>query len=241
VNAHEKAQIEFLNEIMATQEDLDPELVPWMNENGPFGPSLKHPLVFSVIHPPTMNAMVNMQLKQKKQALREAKARRQWHRYVFLYERPYRLDAFMNISWGLDGPEYWKLLGDVWSDTENCWQNVDEWREMLTADPEGREMMSTEDVRSVFELTPEAGGLAPQTRVYRGYCYEGALASFSWTLDRARAKWFATRLRQDDDPPAKVASGFIAREHVIAYVTGRDEQEIVCLPEHVTELEIKEL
>lgn len=237
---HQKTQFEFLQELMAKEEELDPRLQPWLDD-GPFGPALKHPLVFDIIHTPQGNARANWQLEQKLRMLREAKAEQNWHMAVFLYERPYRLDAFNDISWHLTGPEYWKLLGQVWTDTENCWQYVDEWREALTADPEGREMMSSPDVRCVFELPPEQGGLAPLTRIYRGYCFDEMLNSFSWTLDKARAKYFANRLRLVDHPPAKIASGYVAREHVIAYITTRDEQELVILPEHVTDIEIEEL
>lgn len=227
--------------LLGTKEDLDPELAEYIDEDGMFGQSIKHPLVFSIVHTPALNAFVNAQLRQKKEALKRAKNACDWHSYVWLHERPHRIDAFLNISWRLDGARYWELLGDVWSDTENAWQNRHEWREAFTADPKGREMMSDEDVRCVFDLPPEKGGLLPMTRIYRGYRFDDSLHGFSWTLDRARAKWFAHRLRQDDHPSPKVASGFVAREHVIAYMTGRDEQEIVTLPEHVTEIEIEEV
>lgn len=229
-----------LEKLLGTKEELNPELARYIDDDGPFGPSIKHPLVFSIVHSPALNAFVNAQLRQKKEALRRARSRGDWHACVWIHERPYRLDAFLDISWRLDGPRYWELLGDVWSDTENSWQNRSEWREAFTADPEGREMMSDEGVRCVFDLPPEKGGLLPMTRVYRGYRFDDALQGFSWTLDKARARWFANRLRQDDHPSPKIASGFVAREHVIAYMTGRDEQEIVALPEHVTEIEIEE-
>lgn len=233
---------EQLEELMFRQEELDPELEPWLEHEGPFGTCLKHPLVFSIVHPPQMNAFANERLKQQKKALQLAVANEKWRTAVFLHERPHRLEAFMAISWHLEGPDYWDLLGDVWSDTENARQNWSEWREMLTADPEGREMMSSEDVRSMLTAPSEEFGLAPMTRIYRGFCYDDALRGFSWTLDRARAKWFAQRLRDPNtDPPAKVATGWVARENVIAYITGRNEEEFVVLPEHVTDLEVEEL
>lgn len=232
--------MEDFEKLLQTKEELDPSLALYVDEDGPFGPSIKHPLVFSIVHTPAMNAFVNAQLRQKKEALKRAKSKSDWYTCVWLHERPYRLDAFLDISQHLDGPRYWELLGDVWSDTENSWQNTDKWREALTADREGREMMSDKDVRCVFDLPPEEGGLLPMTRIYRGYRFDDALQGYSWTLDKARARWFANRLRQDDHPSPKIASGFVAREHVIAYMTSRDEQEIVTLPENVTELEIEE-
>lgn len=227
--------------LLETQEELHPELAECLEDDGLFAPSIKHPLVYSIIHAPQMNALVNRQFAAKQDALKRARERGDWATCVWLYERPYRLDAFLDISRHLNGPDYWELLGRVWVDTENAWQNIDEWREALTADPTGREMMSDEDVRCVFDLAPERGGLAPMTRIYRGYRFDDALDGFSWTIDKARAKWFARRLRQSDHPSPKVASGFVAREHVIAYITSRDEQEIVTLPEHVTGLEIEEV
>lgn len=238
--AKRNTELEEFDKLLRTKEELDPALVPYLCEDGPFGTSIKHPLVFSIVHAPAMNAFVNAQFRQKKELLWKARGKRDWHTYVWLHERPYRIDAFLRISWRLDGPRYWELLGRVWSDTENSWQNMDEWREAFTADREGREMMSDEDVRCVFDLSPERGGLLPMTRIYRGYRFDDALQGYSWTLDKARARWFATRLRQDDHPSPKIVSGFVAREHVIAYMTGRDEQEIVTLPEHVVELEIEE-
>ena len=232
--------LEELEKLLGTQEELDPALAMFLESDGPFGPMLKHPLVFSVVHGPNLNAMANAAFRQKKEALAMAKARGDWASCVWLYERPYRIDAFLDISWQMEGPDYWKLLGKVWTDTENAWQNQDSWREALTADPEGREMMSTKDVRCVFELPPERGGLLPKTRIYRGYRFDDALQGFSWTLDKARARWFAGRLRTDDHPDPKIASGYVAREHVIAYITSRDEAELVVLPGNVTEIEIEE-
>lgn len=232
-----------LDELLTRQEDLDPELTLWLSD-GPLGPCLKHPLVFSIMHSPQMNALVNEQLRQQKKKVAFAREAKDWSMFVFLYERPHRLQAFQSIAWRPDapsGPEYWALLGKVWSDTENARQDLAGWRDVLTADQEGREYMSSEGVRSMLTSPPEEFGLAPMTRVYRGYHHDDALEGFSWTLDRTRAKWFATRLREASDPPAKVATGWVARENVIAYITSRDEEEFVVLPEHVTDLQVEEL
>lgn len=227
-----EAQAKALAEMFGEQEDLHEDLQPWLTE-GPLGACLRHPLVYNIIHSPIQNAMVNRRLEAQLEAKNGALKAGDWGTYVFLFERPWRLMAFSNISWHLAGPDYWELLGKVWSDTENAHQNMDAWREFLMADPEGREMMSSPDVRCVFELPPEKGGLAPTTQIYRGYCYDESAAGFSWTLDKARARWFAGRLREPDAPPARIVSGEVARENVLAYITSRDEQEIVCLPEHV--------
>ncbi|AAN02014.1 gp82 [Mycobacterium phage Corndog] len=240
MDGHMKAQLETLEQIFTTEEELHPDLQPWLKDDGPFGTCLKHPLVYSIVHTPQMNALVNRQYTQKTEELRKARDEGKWQYYVWLHERPWRAEAFGHISWRLDGPEYWELLGRVWSDTENAWQYRSEWRDYLSADPEGREMMSTPEVRCVFTRPPETGGLLPMTRVYRGYCHDDGADGFSWTLDKARARWFATRLRESGDPPGRIIAGFVAKEHVIAYITSRDEQEIVCFPEHVVDKEVED-
>jgi len=239
----DRVQRQALEQLLATKEELDPELEMWVDLDGPLGPSIKHPLVFSIVHHPNLNALVNEQFRIKKEALAEAIAKGQWHRAVFLYERPYRVEAFADICWKLDAAEYWDLLREVWTDTENAWQHYDQWRELLSADVENREMMSSQDVRCVFTLPPERGGLAPRTRIYRGFSHDEGLDGFSWTLDQARAKWFARRAADltGGGHPARVAAGWVAREHVIAHITDRDEQEIVVLPEHVEDKTVEEV
>lgn len=232
---------EDLFALMSRVEDLHPDLAPWLTDDGPFGLCLKHPLVFNIVHTPLQNAMVNARYRSTVAAIDAAKASGDWASTVWLYERPYRIDAFRSISRHLDGPDYWELFGRVWSDSENQWQNRDEWREMAQADPEGREMMSSPEARAALTLPSSEGGLADMVPVHRGYCHDDALDGMSWTLDESRAGWFATRLRDKDDPPARVASGAVAREHVIAHITSRDEQEIVVLPENVVDLTIEVL
>ena len=225
-----------LMELMTRKEELHDDLKPWIVDEGPFGPMLKHPLVQEFIFDQERCARLNASYAYKLEAVADARIKEDWHRYIFLRERPYRPTILhdLHLSKLISGEQYWTLAGDVWTDSENCWQYQEEWYEMLTADSTGREFMSSEDVRSVFTLPPEKGGLAPETQVYRGFCREDGLDGFSWTLDKARAKWFARRAvwREGGEELPMVASAKVAREHVIAYITGRDEQEIVLLPEH---------
>lgn len=230
------SRVDDLLELMTRKEELHEDLKPWVVEDGQFGPMLKHPLVQDFMFDSTRCARLNAAYAYKLQAVADARTKEDWRKYIFLRERPYRAIVLHDLllSKMVSGEQYWKLVGDVWSDSENCWQYQEEWHEMLTADQAGREFMSSEDVRCVFTLPPEKGGLAPETRIYRGFCNEDALDGYSWTLDKARAKWFANRAvwRTGGRAIPMVASAMVKREHVIAYITGRDEQEIVLLPEH---------
>jgi len=103
--------------------------------------------------------------------------------------------------------------------------------------------MMTEPERKVLASLPDV------VTVYRGAGNPAYLSGFSWTLDRARAKWFArrfgsaeavvvahrlTRAHAHQEIRPVVAIGRLRRFDVIAYRAGRNEAEIVALPESVS-------
>lgn len=234
-------------ELLQRTEDLDPDLERYTTIDPSLGMLIRHPLVFSVVHTPNLNALVNAQLKEKRRAIDAAWENREWHRYVWLHERPYRLDALLEIDGHvtdgnlIDDETYWRLAGEIWVDSENIYQNLDEWRDVFE-DPERdkkRYFMSDAD-RKFLSKTPMFGGLPDTFTVYRGFHNTGAEDGYSWTLDRERACWFAHRLCPTGGQP-KVASGIISRRDVFAFMSGRGEQEIVCLPENVCGIEIEKL
>jgi hypothetical protein len=195
--------------------------------------------VYSIFHAPQMNGMVNALLKQKKAGLERALCKDDWETYVFLHERPYRLDAFMKIRHDITRSQnYWTLLGHIWQDSENIWQHLDDWR-LLFEEPERgyMEFFMDDDDRKAFSLPPQKGGMPATFPIYRGFNYDGGEDGFSWTIDRARAEWFARRFSDSDHQPL-VAAGTVGRKDVIGYLTGRGEQEIVVLPENVYAIEI---
>jgi len=79
-------------------------------------------------------------------------------------------------------------------------------------------------------------GLDEQLTVYRGFRRPGKHLAPSWTLDRARAEWFARRPL--DRNKGYVATTTVAKSSVMAYFTGRGEQEIVLEPGHLPEPQI---
>lgn len=209
------------DELMAliqSEEPLRDELVPWLEVHETFGPMLKHPLVFSLfgIRP----GLANKQYEHKVQALKQAKEEKRWHTAVYLYERPYRLDALLGIAENLNNEEYWELVADVWIDSENIWQNLDEWREVLLDERPSRHCMMDEEEQTAFAALPD------EIEIYRG-CNLGVNEDgMSWTTDRSRAEWFAKRFEREDFE-AIVIVAKVKKEDVIAYFTGRNESEIL--------------
>jgi hypothetical protein len=120
--------------LAAFNEPLDPELQPWV-EDGPIGPMLKHPLVYQI---GIINGWANRSLRYKQEALTRATEERDWHTVVFLHERPWRADALYKLVQvygdALPDQTYWELVGSVWTDSENIWQNEMIWEDLLDPD-----------------------------------------------------------------------------------------------------------
>jgi len=230
-------------EIMQRKEELHADLRPWVEEDGPLGPFLKHPLVYVMLGNPDENgtypfaAHANEIFRRKHAAVEEARRDKKWSALVHvLHERPYRLWAFHQIEQELEDREWWSLLGSIWTDSENIWENRDEWLEYLGSERSCHEAMMEDAEREFLAKLPE------QIIIYRGYEFQSALESPSWTLDRDRAVWFAKRLHiPDRGGKPHLATAVVMHENVLAYFNGRQEEEIVVLPENLDIIKTEEV
>lgn len=211
-------------------EELAPELEDRLYM-GILGAAIDHPLVQELLYTPRANALLNARLKAKQEAVETATTGMDWHRVVFLHERPHRLDAFRSIEQRLTNIEYWELLAEVWTDSENIWQNREQWITLLTSDRAHWRRIMGHSERSAYQKLPDV------LTVYRGYNHEGGEEGLSWTLSEKVATWFSQRHARDAED-GTVLKGLVRKEHVIAHFTGRNEEEIVVLPEHVGNIQI---
>jgi hypothetical protein len=113
-------------------EPLHPDLVPYMERSKGEWEMLRHPLVYQV--PFRSNGSANAQYAQKLKAVKEALGSWNYSQYVFLHERPYRVEAFKKIEKQLGIVNYWQLLTQVWIDTENQYAYLKDWKKLLSAD-----------------------------------------------------------------------------------------------------------
>jgi hypothetical protein len=89
-----------------------------------------------------------------------------------------------------------------------------------------------EKLRAAGDALPGSGPF----QVYRGVAGNGSARrprGLSWTLDVERARWFARRFSLES--PA-VWSGEVAAGDVIVYIDGREEKEVIALPETIKRL-----
>ncbi len=147
---------------------------------------------------------------------------REWGRYLDRVDRCWRWAAFDCIAPYLDDAEYWSYLRLVWMDHESR-SGVRHKLKRLFNPPgrTGRDGMMTDEERTRLAALPE------KVTVYRG-CQDGR-RSWSWTLDRETARWFALRLYT----AGHLLEGAVKRSKIIALFLGRDEEEVLCAPQDV--------
>lgn len=208
----------FMGNFAETQHDeLHPDLVPWVEQNGPLGPMLRHPLVYEIalFH----NGMANAQYAAKRERLAQAEASADWHSYIFLHERPHRFDALLQVQ-EMAGTVPADLVRSVWMDSENVWQNYEDWLQVL----EDAGNIMDEDDQAAFDKLPTT------ITVYRGAQADLNEDGLSWTLDRDRAAWFARRF----SPTSPILlQAQVRKTDVIAVLLGRGEDEILAFFENV--------
>lgn len=214
-----RAEMEDLNEIWNRKEELHEDLQEYIEEVSFLGPCLRHPLVFAVPYSPQLNALHNRSYQLKLEALKKSRDVKDWSSYIFLHERPFRIQVFLTLAEEeqLTDSQYWELLGSVWTDSENIWQNQDELEEALTCCRSSREKIMSKEDCQFFNQLPE------KITIYRGHQGRNRIGH-SWSLCPHKARWFSNRYQ---DAPGKVHKITVAKKDVIAYHGGRGEFEIV--------------
>ena len=180
------------------KEDLEPELEARLTD-GPLGQMVHHPLVIDLMAVPEMYGRLNQQLRYKRERLAEARAEGDWHTFVFLHERPYRLEALAKVPTSIE--DFGDVVGSVWIDSENIWEGYDQWCDLLASRPS----MMDEDELAALAAMPDV------IEVHRGYGHRQL--GLSWTVDYEKAEWFAGRaVSLNRAPIGRVASGRVRKE-----------------------------
>jgi hypothetical protein len=199
-----------------TSEPLHPDLVPYLELDGALGAQIRHPLLYQV--PLFSNGSANAYYLQKKEDLIDAVLHRKFNQIIYLHERPYRLQAFISIAEDLPDSKYWSILSGIWTDTENQWQNLEQWKELLSSNRSNRHYLMNDTEIQLLNSLPEL------VTIYRG-CVKGLNEDgLSWTLDKAKAEFFANRFSKE----GIVLEREIPKSEIIAVLTGRGESEVIC-------------
>lgn len=212
---------EVLAELAAARDaELHPDLQPWVEE-GEWGEMLRHPLVYGVLL--MLPGFANRTYEQKKAALAEAIEEKDWHRVVFLHERPYRLRALTDYVTGREDDEegtpvrlgsyesrdILDLVAQVWVDSENIEQVNEDWRALIGE--AWNIWLGDEDERAEFDALPDP------IPAWRG----GVVGDWSWTTDRSVAEFFTRRSKYEP------RFALIPKADCFGYLTRRGEAELL--------------
>lgn len=214
-------------ELMQKVENLHPDLEKFKDTVANM-PSIRHPLLYSIPHFDQMNAYVNYRYAFLKEQLQKALESNDIFRIVHMYERPYRLNAFIeHVKNDCSPKNYWKMVGELYTDCENIYQNVDEWENVLFNESPKlnlRAFMQAENYK-LYKALPD------QLTIYRG-TKDDYWQGFSWTLDKEKAKWFALRWKMAEEH-GFVTEAQVNKSFILGHFAGRGESEIVTHYEYV--------
>ena len=195
-------------------------------DDQPSGKSIHHPLLVAFpFHDHWFSIReYNLRYEIKKLQKEEAVRTKDIREYIFLHERPYRVHALLDAYlhwWNPEEPDWWKTVANVWIDSENIFQKISYWKSILTEQFSCPHLMMDEKDKKIFNELPA------WINIYRGgYDDKG----FSWTLDKEKAEWFSNRFKFLH-PEMKVFEKRISKLDALAYLRGRDEAEIIYIPE----------
>lgn len=209
-----------MEELAAAQTaELHRDLVPYVEYSPDWGKMLRHPLVYAV---PLIPGFANNVYEAKGKALREAEAEEDWAACVWLHERPYRLTALIDYIIGRDedddiitldpdltSQDTLDLVADVWVDSENIGQNIEEWRAIFGY-AYGLWLGNTTE-RRLFDLLPDP------IPAWRG----GTVGDWSWTTSEETALFFSRR------SGIEPRHALIPKADCFGYLTRRSEYELL--------------
>jgi hypothetical protein len=217
---HSPSPSDWINEMIenAGFENLHPALKPWVSSQGEtFGPWLKHPFAYCMLGDNgELVHQANQIYKSKISVRRDYLNRRDWWGYLKSLERPWRMHTLEKL-WSrkrITHAELEELLIDMWTDTE-C--------------PQGNQETPMRLFHETGFVTDDAEGwakLPDEITLYRGVDGELELTADgpSWTLSLKTAQFFAYR---GIGKHRTVYRYTATKDEALAYITGRDEAEIL--------------
>lgn len=138
--------------------------------------------------------------------------------FITLVTKPYLVSVYSHIRTYLSPADNAEVLRYVWttSETPNMPVGMTHSQLITAFKKADKESLMDADERETWASLPE------QVKVYRGVPDKAGKKgpkALSWTLDKERAKWFATRY----EDTGVVWSGTIPKEYVHAYFDGESE------------------
>ena len=216
---------EQLQSLMAKKEDLHPELKMFRTTIGDGIPAIQHPLLYDLFYSEQMNALINYRYQHKKDLIQKSIDKKDLSTYIWLHERPYRINAFVFFTkhYEVKDKDYWENLKDIWVDSENIWQNKKLFKKLLSSKRKDKEFFMDETEIEFFDKLPD------EFTIYRGYHEGKNKDGYSYTLDKKIAEKFSIRFTDSKLYVPNVKEIVAKKKDVFAYINSREEKEIIYL------------
>lgn len=138
-----------------------------------------------------------------------------------------RFHKFLEIKDQLNDKDYWKILSDAYTCSDNLFHLIEDVKEAFIVDRPFREFLMDEEDFKVYNSLPE------KLIIYRGMTIEELESEnfgVSWTLSKKTAEFFAYTYGRNFstvDRPKTVHQLEVSKVEIIAYFGGRNEQEVI--------------
>lgn len=143
--------------------------------------------------------------------------------------------ALTEVPLDVSDAEYRVLVAKTWTWAHGIWENRESWRRILTGEHRPLGSFTNRADKARLET------LSDPLVVYRG-CTDHNQLGFSWTCDFDRAAGFAYMAQGWTKAEKRyVLSGRVKHCHVLAFITTRNEEEVVTLPEKVTDIVVQDI
>ncbi len=150
-----------------------------------------------------------------------------WDGYLWAGDSCDRLDDFLALAsyHRLPDREYWRLLAQVWIDTEFPSLRQATWLSLFARPRGEREHLMKPEEHAAFIALPNP------VRIFRGVKNPKHERGMSWTVDKKKAHWFANRAWFGKGSKGGVVmTTVVPKGKVLAYFSERAENEIVIDP-----------
>lgn len=160
--------------------------------------------------------LYNKPYRQRRALAEKALCDKDFQKYVYLHERPFRLQALVEVLYNIKKEELFDLVEWVWIDSEDPCVNLEVWKLIF------------QYCDSLGVLDASKNGLPNEITIYRGTRKGIKDKGISWTLDRNVAKKFSERFftkKTTNEPLVK--EKVVKKSDIWFYTDGRGEKEIV--------------
>jgi len=141
-----------------------------------------------------------------------------------------RFQTFLKIKDELNDIDYWRILADAYTGSDNLYYLKEEIKEAFLEGRSEREYLMNKKELKVYNSLPE------NITIYRGMTTEELESGdfgVSWTLSRERADYFAFTYGRNfstEGIPKVVHQLEVKKVEILAYFNERNEQEVIYIP-----------